>query len=572
MSASNPVDLPHDPSLGRAKRRRQRRKPGAARPDPKPPATRLVPEKLVAQLGATPAEPAKESPLTADEIATMRRGLRFLREHRKLLKLKLNAQEDLLVNGVREPDHRGVCTHLFAKVEYARVHAVVEQLRPEQRPSFMEGVLQFSSDLSHVLLYLEALRDSGSRSAGVAVQEALKRIDFRSISEGQLRRVLDLVVLVFSPENRTRILLQLFSVSGFSETLQGALAKFPAALSEAITPLWEAYHAYLRPGPSPNQTESPQLLAGMREILTLDTAALLALHPKARERLTRAVLALSVEASKGLNTTAVTALIEHTPRELQAKFEETRLLGWLALGQDGDVVRRLSELRARAALPARLERLNKATNQPRIGSIAVGERIKHTPTARHLGTCLRTLMPLHVWPAEPDGRALLADALHDFGRARIPSVAAIHSAFLPETGPCCIAVACRGRGLARRMSERPALSTRVAWAIDAASLLGTLSALGIGLADAHPLRFEVDNADRLWLVDLCKSRGGIDRALAPPVAGTDLAPTLELVLWLLRNNSNQQLPAAWIAELSQTTTHQAIVSILNGFAVELSTD
>ena len=46
-------------------------------------------------------------PLTPDEVAEMRVHLRFLRRHRKTLRLKLNATEDLLVNGAREPTHRG---------------------------------------------------------------------------------------------------------------------------------------------------------------------------------------------------------------------------------------------------------------------------------------------------------------------------------------------------------------------------------------------------------------------------------------------------------------------------------
>jgi hypothetical protein len=58
----------------------------------------------------------------------MKEHFKFLRQHRKLLKLRLNATEDLLLNGVKDPVHRGVCQHLLAKVEKDRVLQVCELL------------------------------------------------------------------------------------------------------------------------------------------------------------------------------------------------------------------------------------------------------------------------------------------------------------------------------------------------------------------------------------------------------------------------------------------------------------
>src|SRR5688500_15822595 len=65
-----------------------------------------------------------DAPLTPQEAARMKEHFRFLREHRHTLKLRVNATEDLLLNGSREPTHRGVCQHLLDKVERARVLVV----------------------------------------------------------------------------------------------------------------------------------------------------------------------------------------------------------------------------------------------------------------------------------------------------------------------------------------------------------------------------------------------------------------------------------------------------------------
>ena len=60
----------------------------------------------------------------------MRLHFRFLKEYRKVLRLRVNAAEDLLLNGKRAPTHRGVCQHLLAKIDRARVVGATQQLEP----------------------------------------------------------------------------------------------------------------------------------------------------------------------------------------------------------------------------------------------------------------------------------------------------------------------------------------------------------------------------------------------------------------------------------------------------------
>src|SRR5690349_17218769 len=107
------MDAPR-PSPGQPHRRRgrRRRRHGDQQPSaPHAPAS-VVPE--VSRLAATASGSDR---LDATEVAEMRGHLTFLRRYKDILRLKLNATEDLLVNGQREPTERGVCHHLLAKVD-----------------------------------------------------------------------------------------------------------------------------------------------------------------------------------------------------------------------------------------------------------------------------------------------------------------------------------------------------------------------------------------------------------------------------------------------------------------------
>src|SRR5690606_38781563 len=73
-----------------------------------------------------------EEPLTEDEVRHLKEAFRFLKDHRSVLKLRVNASEDLLLNGKRDPTHRGVCQHLLSKVEKVKVLGASERLPPKE--------------------------------------------------------------------------------------------------------------------------------------------------------------------------------------------------------------------------------------------------------------------------------------------------------------------------------------------------------------------------------------------------------------------------------------------------------
>src|SRR5437867_1350193 len=121
MTTTPPSDRPPVPG-GPRRRRRGGRGGGPGRQQPTPAAPKpLVPE--VSRL-AEPAAPADDR-LTRAEVAEMKEHLAFLRTYKDILRLKLNAAEDLLVNGQREPVDRGVCKHLLVKVDRAAIEGAI---------------------------------------------------------------------------------------------------------------------------------------------------------------------------------------------------------------------------------------------------------------------------------------------------------------------------------------------------------------------------------------------------------------------------------------------------------------
>jgi hypothetical protein len=150
-----------------------------------------------------------EEPLTAREVEELRENFAFLRKYRKLLRLKLNATEDLMVNGARDPSHRGVCMHLLRKVDHSAILSALDRLdSPDAKIKLLEGAVRFSSDVTLLLTYLEQLgRVQRRDDAAVALSAGLERIDFAAASAAQMRRVLDLIVSVFDERERPGLLL-----------------------------------------------------------------------------------------------------------------------------------------------------------------------------------------------------------------------------------------------------------------------------------------------------------------------------------------------------------------------------
>jgi hypothetical protein len=143
---------------------RRRRRRGRSRREPPAAAATIVPE--VSRL-VTPAAPVSDA-LSPTELAEMKQHLAFLRRYKDALRLKLNATEDLLVNGQREPTDRGLCRHLLGKVDRAVIEATIarEPLCSDvaARARMLEGAVRLTADIGILLAYLETLAHVRSRA------------------------------------------------------------------------------------------------------------------------------------------------------------------------------------------------------------------------------------------------------------------------------------------------------------------------------------------------------------------------------------------------------------------------
>ncbi|HEU5075219.1 MAG TPA: hypothetical protein VFU02_13610, partial [Polyangiaceae bacterium] len=238
-----------------------------------------------------------DDPLSPAEVAEMKEHFRFLRQHRKLLKLRLNATEDLLLNGVRDPVHRGVCQHLLAKVEKDRVLAVSERLPPGEAAKLLAGVLRFAPEVSYVLRYLECLTDARSQpEAALALVHALRRIQFTETSSAQMRQVLTLIVSVFPPAELPVLLFNWLYNGAFRQALDRTSEDLPPELAQVAVPL-RVLHQVLnregRRGRDDRERES-DVRAGVGLLLRAAGANLAELPERVRRRLLELGLELGV--------------------------------------------------------------------------------------------------------------------------------------------------------------------------------------------------------------------------------------------------------------------------------------
>jgi len=442
-----------------------------------------------------------EEPLSEREVAVMRQHLRFLREHRKVLHLKVNAQEDLLLNEARPPTRRGVCQHLLAKVDRSRVFAAAERLEPAAATRLVEGVLRISPDLDYLILYLDCVRRSASQQQAVlALSEALEHLDFSSLSAVQLRRLLELIVEVLDERQRRQVLLALLSGQGFRDAVDRTHTDLPPALSDWVVPL-KAVHSVVLLGKG-SGTSSASLEQGVRALLEGDPRTLLSYPNKVRRRL----LELGAQAS------GATGLLAENLRRLLDSFKQderehgqlgTELArAWLAAGDEPrarDLLQALVKQYPSYQLP---RRWLAALAAPRCGPLALIEPPAPDAGAveRGSGLWLETLQRVWIYaaPAESAQYRALVDLWQGL---TCPSVAPVVYSGRHSDGRDYLAVRRIGRRLDARFKpahERAVFS--LCWQLSA--LLGALARFGVALPDAELGRFEVCEAGRLWLVDL----------------------------------------------------------------------
>lgn len=503
------------------RRRRKRRQHRGGTKPPEAPA-QVVARAAEAKPALEPDKPA-ELPLTREELAVMRQHLRFLREHRKVLHLRTNAHEDLLLNDVRQPTTRGVCQHLLSKVDRSRVFGAVERLDPAAATRLAEGVLRIAPDVDYLLLYLSCVRRSASQAQAVAaLAEALDHIDFAQVSPGHMRRVLDLVVELFDERQRAQVLFGLLDGAAFRQAFEESASELPAALAELVVPLGAVQAAVLHDGP--NRHGPSMLERGVGLLLSGHERSLLRYPPAARRRLV--VLGIASAAAADPNAVGTLCALLESLREPAAEHQELTLdlvRRWMRLNRETDARRLLSALLKDYPGLRAAARWLEALDAPRVDHIALlgskrhgrrGDRGGSTSAAaepeappagaRLLGVCLRTLRPLTVLfargPAD-DEHDSLTELLRSLA---LPGISPLVHEGTDGEGRHYLATLRQGQRLVSLLDRRNAIVPRdiVGVCAQIAAILAMLTRSGVRLPDASAQRFEVDEAGQLWLADL----------------------------------------------------------------------
>ena len=470
------------PTGSRRRRRRGRgERPGG--PVSPRPAPEVVPE--TSRLAApTPGE----APLSPAEVAEMKEHLAFLRRYKEVLRLKLNAAEDLLVNQQREPADRGVCRHLLGKVDRAVVERAIERdpLRGDAaaRARMLAGAVRLTADVGVLLAYLESLAHVRSHAeAAQAFAEVVRRIAFESVSATRLARLLQVLIDTFVDHERVQVLFSLLAGPDFRRAFDAALATFPPAVAEVCTPLRAVHRRLLEDG---GGTGSPELLAqGLKQVLSAPDPVLRSYAEPLRAGMLE--LALRTDVPVELADRAVGVLLPSLPRD-------GRSYGRFAIRCAGQLLARHVDDRARAVLeelrraqpgarPA--ERWLAALHARRFGRIALAGE----PPARGrliAGFWLDGQRPVWLRTASAGAGERLAAEAHLQAELALPGVATVveHGVAL---GLSYVAVIGPGRPLARE--ETLAASAALAVLAAVARVLRAVALAGVVLPDAEAERF-----------------------------------------------------------------------------------
>ena len=469
-----------------------------------------------------------EEPLTEQEIGVLRDHFRFLREHRKDLRLKVNANEDLLLNGAREPVHRGVCRHLLAKVQRGNVLAAAERLEPARAAKLLAGIIRFSSDIEYVLLFLEKIeRSSSPEEATAALFQGLQRIEFDKVSNAQMRRVLQLMTELFDEKERPALLLGMLESASFRDAFDKSTEDLPDALSHLVLPL-RAVQAVILHG-EPNTFDSETLDAGVKLLINLDSRILLRHSAGMRQRLFHFGLQSCAAPHHRLHD-RLKMLLRSLPSSDPKRGDRGIALArhFIAASSHGaarQLLQTLSRENPDAGIPALglellvAERLDRIAllEQPSDRMDALGQ---HT---RRAGIWLETMRPVWVQIARSDAVTTHEETLGVMCELAIPGVASVLESGATKDGEPYFVVANSGEFLDRALAEDAGLELGPALRVcrEAVGLLNALAAVGVRLPDVDPGRFTLEPSGSLLLMDLggagrvdSDARGGFHFELA----------------------------------------------------------
>ena len=370
--------------------------------------------------------------MSAAEVARMKATLRFLREHRSTLKLKVNAAEDLLLNGRREPTHRGLCQHLLSKLDRTRVLQAAERMPPAQATEFLAGIVRFAPEVPYLLEFLRSVKASAHpRQAAAALTQALERVDFAETSGAQMRDLLQLVVDVFPASELPVFVFSLLSGAAFRSAFDRSSEGLPSSLAELLLPLRSLHRSLGRRGGAQRrepQGEGRLSLEQVREGALLMLGASRDSLLELSEALRRQLLEVGSDALGRVSARAPNKVLAESllgllrGLELRDPVARAALLRELASGLlRAGVESAASELlrTEQAALPDPrwAQHWLAALSGARVGDLALEQRARRTPRRRRGSDRAPAAADAAVGQAAAEGRAAEGRAAEDAGAA-----------------------------------------------------------------------------------------------------------------------------------------------------------
>jgi len=484
------------------------------------PAPVASPAQVLAQVRAAPpvTTVAIEEPLSPKEIGLYKVHFKFLREQRNVLKLRVNAAEDLLLNGVKEPAHRGVCQHLLAKVERSRVLTVSQTLPPAEAVKLLGGVLRFAPEMGYVLRYLECVKLAASpQQAGAALTQALKQTDYSQLSVAQMRQLVMLIVEVFAERDLPVFLFTMLHDNVFRAAIDRSLADFPEVLGRMLRPLRNVYDAIRNDAKGPrgsNCRAKPvanwqDVQAGVTLMLNVHPASLLELHERARWRLYQLgcqALRTNSETRGDTLQQLLMSLVFSSQNERASAVLD--LASALLASAQYEPAKKLLELELRNhPQHAFMARWRAVLEMPRIGTVAL-ERARSPkelpPSGRwYRAWDLRNQNDVLVRFGELAECSTYADQLALMDGLLVPGVCRVAARSVASGQRPYLAVELPGQPLNQtKQSGRSDGRMQRRWAVELCAMLAALAYQGIVLADADLRRFNSTDDGGLWLVDL----------------------------------------------------------------------
>ncbi len=488
---------------GGRRRSRKRGRKGEGRPkdgarDGAAAAARALPGATVVD-----TERPADEPLSADEVAEMRRHLDFIRRYRKVLRLKLNATENLLVDGAKAPEHRGVCKHLLSKVN--RAGAVAALVRkpvcddPKARAGLLAGVARISGDVAVLLMYLDTLAEvAGREAASAAFAATVERIDFAALSPAQMGNLLGVLERTFEGHERVQVLFGLLHNDSFRRAFDACAQELDGEIAGRFVPLWAVHDAYLAGGRGRRgrrrRQDGPEVEAGLRLLLSAPKPVLEGYRQDVREALLRAALK---EHAAGANNGGIVRTLLGTFPE---KSDPFRRHAWewagrlLAREEDAAATALLRRVAQQHPGDEEVAKLLEALLRPRLGRFSLEPEDDAAPRpGLRTAWWLDRRQPVLLRVAPPEDAARLAEEAVLQAGACLPGLLSVVASgttaegvpwiVLPATLPSLVDVlpGTDGRDLP--------VAVALALAADGVRILSALALAGITLPDVAPRRF-----------------------------------------------------------------------------------